>query len=442
MGPLVEPNTLSREPGAKLLAHIPAAGKVPKRNSYEGTKQCLDFGPRPTTPEKELKYRQSTLHEPGKIVKHFGSANNAVPEGPYGIRTVSKPNESVPESIRSYPESALLQWDMQRREEVYASSKREPLGKGYVRGHRIPEGLGSHVPFGKPVHARELSSAGQAGKVIFPADHPLGSSQDPASPAHELYITSHGAYSAGEQRRRHYDWQKAGINPVHHAFGAAAKETDRSKESLAALLQPETNDSLAHTRVVDKRLEDFQLTNKDLLGTPKNLGFGERGLPVDHTFGAASVRSGPEFGVDVLIKGNYTAKEQAPDADLGKSLRDGWRNIPTKKTFGLPTVRTDIVPPKHRSVANVHNYGNEPDTMQLIHPTATAERGISEEHYLKLRSKDELRDILAAAGITLEAEEFGHIFAAACAADKADNRCCIDVFMRCRHQLLEHLHGL
>ena len=34
------------------------------------------------------------------------------------------------------------------------SSKREPLGKGYVRGHKIPDGLGAVTPFGAPVHAK------------------------------------------------------------------------------------------------------------------------------------------------------------------------------------------------------------------------------------------------------------------------------------------------
>lgn len=34
------------------------------------------------------------------------------------------------------------------------SSKREPLGKGYVRGHQIPNGLGSATPFGVAIHAK------------------------------------------------------------------------------------------------------------------------------------------------------------------------------------------------------------------------------------------------------------------------------------------------
>ena len=34
------------------------------------------------------------------------------------------------------------------------SSKREPLGKGYVRGHKIPDGLGTQTPFGAAIHAK------------------------------------------------------------------------------------------------------------------------------------------------------------------------------------------------------------------------------------------------------------------------------------------------
>lgn len=37
------------------------------------------------------------------------------------------------------------------------SSKREPLGRGYVRGHHIPAGLGAAVPFGVAVHAKVSS---------------------------------------------------------------------------------------------------------------------------------------------------------------------------------------------------------------------------------------------------------------------------------------------
>jgi hypothetical protein len=151
------------------------------------------------------------------------------------------------------------------------SSKREPLGKGYVRGHQIPNGLGNATPFGVAIHAKvgpvqapersaasacsavvqqanlfkftaqlpltatpnnkdqstilglqELDRAGQAKSAVFPKDHPSGSSRDPEDPTHPLYVTSHGAYAAGEQRHRHYDWNRAGLDPATHSFGEAA----------------------------------------------------------------------------------------------------------------------------------------------------------------------------------------------------------------------------
>ena len=37
---------------------------------------------------------------------------------------------------------------------LLCSTKREPLGHGYVRGHVIPDGLGTQVAFGMAIHAK------------------------------------------------------------------------------------------------------------------------------------------------------------------------------------------------------------------------------------------------------------------------------------------------
>ena len=68
---------------------------------------------------------------------------------------------------------------------------------------------------------QELDRAGQAKAAMFPQDHPSGSSRDPQDPSHHLYVTSHGAYAAGEQRHRHYDWDRTGLDPAIHSFGEA-----------------------------------------------------------------------------------------------------------------------------------------------------------------------------------------------------------------------------
>ncbi len=57
-----------------------------------------------------------------------------------------------------------------------------------------------------------------------------------------------------------------------------------------------------------------------------------------------------------LLTGTLTPGEQQPDADLGKSLREGFRNTTRagdeNRSFGIPTIRTDVRLPKLRSVAN------------------------------------------------------------------------------------------
>ncbi len=68
---------------------------------------------------------------------------------------------------------------------------------------------------------QELDRAGQAKSAMFPKDHASGSSRDPEDPTHQLYVTSHGAYAAGEQRHRHYDWDRVGLDPATHSFGEA-----------------------------------------------------------------------------------------------------------------------------------------------------------------------------------------------------------------------------
>jgi hypothetical protein len=75
-----------------------------------------------------------------------------------------------------------------------------------------------------------------------------------------------------------------------------------------------------------------------------------------------------------LMRGPQNGDDQ-PDPGLGKSLREGFRNLDAAgRAFGLPSVRTDLPEPRRRSVANVQNYGNEPDVLSLLAPCSTAER--------------------------------------------------------------------
>lgn len=130
--------------------------------------------------------------------------------------------------------------------------------------------------------------------------------------------------------------------------------------------------------------------------------------------------------MDQLLQANFSVAEQGPDADLGKSLREGWRNVaPEGKTFGVPSIRTDIPMPKAKSVANTVNFGNEPDALQLLRPPRSVERGVHEGHYMALRKKAEVKELMAEAGIELGADDFDQVFVMASGADGEGELCCL-----------------
>lgn len=89
-------------------------------NFNETAQDALTWQKRPETPPEQKKYRQSTVHEPGKVVKHFGAADDPVPEGPFGDKSVSKPGESVAAYIKSFPDTEVARWKLERSEDIYA----------------------------------------------------------------------------------------------------------------------------------------------------------------------------------------------------------------------------------------------------------------------------------------------------------------------------------
>jgi EF-hand domain-containing family member B len=95
---------------------IPAAGVLTAFN--ESAKECLTWQERPATPPEIKKYRQSAIHEPSKTVRHFGVADDPVPAGPYGRKSVYA--ETAEQNMKAYPQSEIAQWRQERSEDIYA----------------------------------------------------------------------------------------------------------------------------------------------------------------------------------------------------------------------------------------------------------------------------------------------------------------------------------
>jgi hypothetical protein len=188
---------------------------------------------------------------------------------------------------------------------------------------------------------------------------------------------------------------------------------------------------------VTKLMRDHQLTHGDALGRHKLLGGGDRGLSEGHTFGAPSAREG-EPCVGELIRCGYSQQEQEPDADLGKSLREGWR-----AAAGIASYK-----PAHAPANG--GIGGKSSCMtssvrQLLAPPHWAEIGVTEQQLQAQRGREGIAALAVAAGVTFSSEgEFNELFqaAASAGAEGDGGSCSLARFMEARQQWLRQQVGV
>lgn len=111
------------------------------------------------------------------------------------------------------------------------------------------------------------------------------------------------------------------------------------------------------TVIVKKTVEDVKAVASDILGQSKNLGQGKPPVPEDHVFGVKNIVGNHVWNAAKCIHGEPTEKETQPDKDLGKCTKPGSMNVVRKpedwnRSFGTPTIRTDIPYKEKRSVAD------------------------------------------------------------------------------------------
>jgi hypothetical protein len=106
-------------------------------------------------------------------------------------------------------------------------------------------------------------------------------------------------------------------------------------------------------------------------------------LPDNHQFGVKNIVGNNVWNAAKCIHGEPNHRELAPDQDLGRCVKPGSRNQvrrpeDSNRTFGCPTIRTDIPFKEKRSVADYNNYGDEPEAIDILFPSTYTEMGITE----------------------------------------------------------------
>jgi len=352
------------------------------------------YFPVPETPIRERRYRKLS-HGPGEIHVHHGLKEQKLPceDFAYGIRGIK--GSTVDDAMKAGQRVGMAEYKNSVAEQKYESTRREPLGKSYIRGHELkmlPEGYGN--PSGIPEDAK---------KVIFPIDQPVDNGDD----AHELYKKTHNTYKPGERITREYNWPsevhgqnfRFGIRQVGHAEGAGMR--------LAVNGDVEDDGTYKRTRIVPKVCEDYRNVQNPKLFTKGHPKQGATGppVPVDNRFGIKSAKS--EVTAGSCIKGYYSLGEQLPDQDLGLCTKPGRRNVTTEtRAFGVPSVRTDIAPPppNRKSLADMVSYGDDCGVAALVAPQRFDAKGVPDSDYLIRRPKEELRVLIENCGLTVDFE--------------------------------------
>ena len=390
---------------------IPGAG-VASASALEGAsadqsiRQDLYFNPSTTTPDNIKKYRDSTRQRIGVKQLHPGiyddpkDYENLV----HGVKT--KSSDHVPDCIKGANIDGNKFFMNQLAESHYASSKREPLGKSIVRNYKFPEQVkDDNFRFGIPTtgffNAKELIYNGSLLKE--PDD------------VKKLYYKTHGLTDPGEQSTRFYKWD---FDPKTHKFGYFQEmELDGVKKSL---MTDNLYNPYPQTKLVGKRLEDFRQATNDLLGKSKYFGtLNPKFHDENHTFGK-ECQLGDEWNAGRCIHGDestVTPESVASDIDLGKDYHyaSKLKNLKpierdSNKTYGVPSIRRDLPAKKLKSVTDIKNYGDEPDAYDLLYPHPEAIRGVYDEDFEQLLTKEEIYNLMKKYDFIIPEDEYNLMF--------------------------------
>ncbi|XP_042346837.1 EF-hand domain-containing family member B [Plectropomus leopardus] len=121
---------------------------------------------------------------------------------------------------------------------------------------------------------------------------------------------------------------------------------------------------------------------------------------------------------------------EAPDHFKTTSTLIGSVSDPSSsnsRTYGVPSVRSDLPAPRLKRVSDTNNYGDTSTAANLLHPPVHALWGVHEEHFLCPRTKKEIAEIFKNVGVNMSEETFEEVWKLA-SMKHPDGEVCVDVF--------------
>ncbi|XP_054450833.1 EF-hand domain-containing family member B [Pteronotus mesoamericanus] len=268
----------------------PSAGKVTPIGYRVAT--CLtEKLPRPITPPEAKKFFNFRYPPAGAERVFYGRANDPqiAPYLTHGIRSkISMPAKAL---INPQPITAFQQKIKDKKESIYFSNQRAPLGKSHDQSPGLPKGLDVlSTTFGtaviRDISARDVVNPPKSYQEVFKEGRE----------GHDLYIVSHNDYYVGEAKNRKYNpssfhrFNLYGVPTPHFTDGRVMAKT------LYWLHELQMKKG---AKVVSKRVDDFKEKFQHKLGKVLDPIAETMKVPPDHTFGACLHPQ--DYGADDLI---------------------------------------------------------------------------------------------------------------------------------------------
>lgn len=234
---------------------------------------------RPDSPEVIRRFRATFRPDAGKKRIFYGKAYDPhrhwAEDLRHGVNT--HPSLTAGELANPRPKTLFQQRHIEKKEDVYASHVRAPLGKSHDQSYGLPPNLDPYrFTFGIPT---ELDSG--AGGLINP-NKTYAQVEEESEAAHDMYVFSHKDFFVGEHKNRSYTQPE--FSPTSR-FGKPTPHDNcgkRTKQSMKWVYETEKEKA---AKIVSKRLDDWRERRQPQLGQVHDPIKDTMKVGPDHVFG-------------------------------------------------------------------------------------------------------------------------------------------------------------
>ncbi|XP_071502668.1 EF-hand domain-containing family member B-like [Diadema antillarum] len=110
--------------------------------------------------------------------------------------------------------------------------------------------------------------------------------------------------------------------------------------------------------------------------------------------------------IDEAIGGHRTSAQMINSVVGGVSTKD-------YRTYGVPTIRSDIAAPRVKRISDSKNYGDESDAYGLINPSIYSNRGVYEKDFFQPRHPEQIKGIFSNIGVEMDQDTFQKLWSLA-----------------------------